>query len=317
MPVRRALRPAHRGGAGGDRGPAPRLASGAASCGASLRAGSCRDPALLRAVAAALRVYQRSGLQRLVRASGLLRLLPAAPPRLGGAAPAAAAARAGRAPLPEVVPAQGPRRARVAFLTGCVQDAVFGAHNEATLRCLARNGAEVAGPARPGLLRRAARPRRRARARARRWRARRSRPSRPRAWRRSSSTPSGCGAHMKAYGHLLRGDPAWAARAAAFARTVQDVTEFLAQAPLRGPLGPLPLRATYHDPCHVAHGQKMRAAAAGAPARRAGPRAGRARRGGLVLRLGGHLQPDPARDGAAPARAQGGPRRGDRARRRW
>jgi glycolate oxidase iron-sulfur subunit len=70
---------------------------------------------------------------------------------------------------------------------------------------------------------------------------------------------AGCGAHMKAYGHLLRGDAAWAARAAAFARKVVDVTEFLARAPLVGPLGPLPLRATYHDPCHLAHGQKVRA----------------------------------------------------------
>jgi glycolate oxidase iron-sulfur subunit len=69
---------------------------------------------------------------------------------------------------------------------------------------------------------------------------------------------AGCGAHMKAYGHLLRADPAWAARAAAFARKVLDVTEFLARAPLAGPLGPLPLRATYHDPCHLAHGQKVR-----------------------------------------------------------
>jgi glycolate oxidase iron-sulfur subunit len=69
---------------------------------------------------------------------------------------------------------------------------------------------------------------------------------------------AGCGAHMKAYGHLLRHDPAWAARGAAFARTVVDVTEFLARAPLVGPLGPLPLRATYHDPCHLAHGQKVR-----------------------------------------------------------
>ena len=45
---------------------------------------------------------------------------------------------------------------------------------------------------------------------------------------------AGCGAHMKAYGHLLRGDPAWAGRAAAFARKVVDVTEYLARAPLGG-----------------------------------------------------------------------------------
>jgi glycolate oxidase iron-sulfur subunit len=69
---------------------------------------------------------------------------------------------------------------------------------------------------------------------------------------------SGCGAHMKAYGTLLAGEPAWAERAARFARTVQDLAEFLAREPLRGPLHAVPMTVTYHDPCHVVHGQKIR-----------------------------------------------------------
>jgi glycolate oxidase iron-sulfur subunit len=213
-------------------------------------------PALLRAVAATLRVYQRSGLQRLVRGSGFLRLLPA---RLAASErllpPLPPAGRGGR--LPEVVPARGPRRTRVGFLHGCVQDAVFRAHNEATLRCLARQGAEVAIP--------------RAQRCCGALHAHAGEPEAARALARATIAAfegagvetvvvnaAGCGAHMKAYGHLLRHDPAWAARAEAFARTVVDVTEFLARAPLAGPLGPLPLRATYHDPCHLAHGQKVR-----------------------------------------------------------
>src|SRR6185436_1669277 len=67
-----------------------------------------------------------------------------------------------------------------------------------------------------------------------------------------------CGAHMKAYGTLLAGDPAWAERARRFAASVRDVSEYLAQAPLRGPLGRVERTVTYHDPCHVAHGQKIR-----------------------------------------------------------
>ncbi len=63
---------------------------------------------------------------------------------------------------------------------------------------------------------------------------------------------------MKAFGALLANEPAWAARAAAFAATVQDVAEFLAREPLRGPLRPIPMTVTYHDPCHVVHGQKIR-----------------------------------------------------------
>ncbi len=215
-------------------------------------------PALLRALVAALRVYQRSGLQRLIRASGVLRLLPAGL-RASEALlpPLPPAGRGGR--LPEVVPAQGPRRARVGFLHGCVQDAVFRAHNEATLRCVARQGAEVLIP--------------RAQRCCGALHAHAGEPEGARALARATIAAfeaagveavlvnaAGCGAHMKAYGHLLRGDAAWAARAAAFARTVMDVTEFLAKAPLAGPLGPLPLRATYHDPCHLAHGQQVRAA---------------------------------------------------------
>jgi glycolate oxidase iron-sulfur subunit len=69
---------------------------------------------------------------------------------------------------------------------------------------------------------------------------------------------SGCGAHMKAYGTLLAGDPAWRGRAERFAASVRDVSEFLAAEPLRGPLREVKRTVTYHDPCHVVHGQKIR-----------------------------------------------------------
>src|SRR5256886_12765727 len=71
---------------------------------------------------------------------------------------------------------------------------------------------------------------------------------------------SGCGAHMKAYGTLLAEDPAWAEHARRFAATVRGVAEFLAGAALAGPLQPVPMTVTYHDPCHVVHGQKIRSA---------------------------------------------------------
>jgi glycolate oxidase iron-sulfur subunit len=214
-------------------------------------------PALMRGLVTALRLYQRSGLQRLLRASGALRLLPAGlrasdallPPLPPGG-------RGGR--LPELVPAHGPRRTRVGFLHGCVQDAVFRADNEATLRCLARQGAEVAIPPAQrccGALHAHAGEPETARALARETIAAFDAPG----VEAVVVNAAGCGAHMKAYGHLLRGDPGWAARAAAFARRVVDVTEFLARAPLATPIGPLRLRATYHDPCHLAHGQQVRA----------------------------------------------------------
>jgi glycolate oxidase iron-sulfur subunit len=214
------------------------------------------NPAALRLLAAALRAYQRSGLQALVRGSGILRLLPATVAASESLLPSLPPA-SDRGPLPAVVPARGKRIARVGFVHGCVQDVVFRAHNLATLRLLTRNGYEVAIPPAQrccGALH-----------------AHAGDPERARALARANIAvfeaagvetvvvnAAGCGAHLRNYGHLLRGDPAWHERAAAFARAVADVTAVLARRPLAGTLGPLPMRVAYHDPCHLAHGQKVR-----------------------------------------------------------
>ncbi|CAN5184879.1 heterodisulfide reductase-related iron-sulfur binding cluster [soil metagenome] len=71
------------------------------------------------------------------------------------------------------------------------------------------------------------------------------------------SNAAGCGAHLKGYGHLLEDDPGWAARAARFAASVTDVTEDLVESGVRRPRRPFSLRATYHDPCHLIHGQRV------------------------------------------------------------
>ena len=214
------------------------------------------SPRLLRLAAGGLRFYQASGLQRLVRASGVLRLLPGSlrhwEPLLPTLPPGA-----DRAPLPEVTAADGARRGRVGLLTGCIQQAVFGAQNRATARVLARNGLEVVAPraqACCGALHAHAGEHATALELARRTIA---------AFEAAGVeqvvvNTSGCGAHMKAYGTLLAGDPAWRDRAARFAARVRDVSELLAEEPLRGPLRPVARTVTYHDPCHVVHGQKIR-----------------------------------------------------------
>jgi glycolate oxidase iron-sulfur subunit len=213
-------------------------------------------PALLRVAASGLRAYQVSGLQTLVRRSGLARLLPGTLHAWEALLPQLPRA-ADRAPLPPLIPAQGERRARVALLTGCVQSVVFGAHNRATARILARNGCEVVVPPAQGCC----------------GALNAHGGDHARALAMAKKTievfeaagvdavivnTSGCGAHMKAYGSLLGDDPAWAARARRFAASVQDIAEFLARAPLRGPLSPVPMTVTYHDPCHVVHGQKIK-----------------------------------------------------------
>ena len=145
----------------------------------------------------ALRMYQWSGMQALVRGLGLLApfaklrameaLLPPVP------APAA--------PLPEVVPARGRARGRAGVLLGCAQRFFYPDVNADTVRLL---------------------------------------------------SAAGCGSALKEYGHWLPED---AARL--FAERVRDVSEVLVDADL--PLRPLPLTVTYHDACHLAHGQRVRA----------------------------------------------------------
>jgi glycolate oxidase iron-sulfur subunit len=69
---------------------------------------------------------------------------------------------------------------------------------------------------------------------------------------------AGCGSGMKDYGLLFEGDPRDAERARAFSARVFDVTEYLASLEPRAPRHPLPLRAAYHDPCHLQHAQGLR-----------------------------------------------------------
>ena len=214
------------------------------------------NPSLLRLAAAGLRFYQVSGLRRMVRASGLLRFLPE-PLRHWEPLLPDLPSGTDRAPLAEVTPATGVRRARVGLLTGCIQQVAFGPQNQATARVLARNGVEVIAPrtqACCGALHAHAGEHDTALALARRT----IETFEAAGVEHVIVNTSGCGAHMKAYGTLLAGDPAWRGRAERFAASVRDVSEFLAVEPLRGPLREVKRTVTYHDPCHVVHGQKIR-----------------------------------------------------------
>lgn len=213
-------------------------------------------PGRLATTARLLRLYQRSGLQWLVRKTGLLRLLPGGLAEKETLLPVLAA-RFYRPPRGGLVPAEGERHQRVAFFTGCVGSLVFGPVNEATVRVLARNGCEVVVPHQQGccgaLHVHAGEPEI-ARAMARRNIA---------AFESSGAgvivaNAAGCGAMLKEYADLLRDDPSYAGRAARFSALVRDVSEFLATIPLCTTFGPLPRRATYQDACHLAHVQQVR-----------------------------------------------------------
>ena len=160
------------------------------------------------------------------------------------------------APLAEVTPARGNERHRVGLVAGCVAQVLFPQTNAATVRVLARNGCTVVTQATQtccgALYLHAGKPEE-ARACARR-----NLDAFPADLDAVIVNAAGCGAVLKEYGNLLADDPTHAERAGAFSAKVRDVTEFLAALPLVPPSGAIRARVTYHDACHLAHGQGVR-----------------------------------------------------------
>jgi glycolate dehydrogenase iron-sulfur subunit len=201
-----------------------------------------------------LRFYQRSGLQSLARATGLLKLLGVA--ELDALSPRIASDFSFR-DLGKVFPAEGTRRGRVAFLIGCIGSVAFAELNRATLRVLAKNGIEVHIPETQsccGALHLHAGYLDMARAQARSNIDAMLRPE----FDAIVSNAAGCGSTMKEYAGLLEHDPDYAQRAAEFVAQVRDINEYLAEVGLREPKRKLTARVTYADPCHLAHAQGIR-----------------------------------------------------------
>ena len=159
--------------------------------------------------------------------------------------------RAAMRRLPEVTPAVGERRGRVAFMQGCVQRVFFNDVNAATVRVLAAEGWEVHAPRQPrccGALQLHTGVEDEARELARRT------IDAYDGFDRVIVNVAGCGSAMKEYGYLFEGDE----RAEAFSAKVLDVHELLASGEPRATRRPLPLKVAYHDACHLAHAQGVR-----------------------------------------------------------
>jgi glycolate oxidase iron-sulfur subunit len=203
------------------------------------------EPARLGAMLTLLRLYQRSGVQRLVRGSGLLHRFP----RLG-AMEALLPEVPSAMPLPERVAARGSARGRVGLLIGCVQRHLQPSLNHAAARLLALAGWDVVIPPTQGCC--GALELHAGRLDELRARARRLAASFPADVDFVVTTAAGCGSTMKEYGHWLPEAP----DVMRLASRTRDVSELLADVEL--PLGPVSLTATYHDACHLAHGQRIR-----------------------------------------------------------
>jgi Fe-S oxidoreductase len=206
-------------------------------------------PWRLRVMATLMRLSQRSGLAMLAA-----RIFPGRLGRRLGLMPAVR--EPFYVPEAEVLPAIGERRARVAFLSGCAMRMFFGSINEATVRVLRRNGCEVVIPAGQACC--GALNVHNGEAGSARAMARRNIDAFPDDVDAIIVNAAGCGAAMKEYGYLLARDPAYGSRAQQFAARVQDVSEFLASLGVCTPSRPFSGTVTYQDPCHLAHGQRVR-----------------------------------------------------------
>ncbi|MPZ88497.1 MAG: 4Fe-4S dicluster domain-containing protein, partial [Nitriliruptorales bacterium] len=216
-------------------------------------------PARLRIAALLGWLYQRLGGDRLLRFTGLDTWLSPRLRALSELLPDVRLSDLRRRTLartPAQAPGASPRR--VGLLTGCVQRVFFAEVNAATVRVLSAEGCEVVAP--PGqrccgaLMVHAGRE------------------DEALAYARMLIdtfdeagvdtvvvNAAGCGSTMKEYGHLLRDDPAYAERAQAFSRKVRDLSEVLDELGVQTPRQPLAARVAYHDACHLAHAQGVRA----------------------------------------------------------
>jgi glycolate oxidase iron-sulfur subunit len=206
-----------------------------------------------------LRLWQSLGLQTFVRRSGLLKLLPQRLRELEAMTPAVQPMFSADLIEP-LTPASGGRKFRVAMLTGCAQDLIFSDVNRDTVEVLARNGCDVVTPPEQlccGSLH----------AHNGEWELAQQLARRqldqfpPEQFDAIITNAAGCGSHLKHYAKLLAGDPAYEKRARLWDEKVKDIHEWLAQIGITSPsaAGAPPQTVTYHEACHLCHGQKITA----------------------------------------------------------
>ena len=215
----------------------------------------------LRFISRIIRLYQRLGLQSFVRRSGILKLFPARLRELEAMTPEIQLQFSADLIAP-VTPPIGQKKFRVAMLTGCAQDPIFSNVNQDTVEVLARNGCEVITPPAQsccGSLH----------AHNGEWSLAQDLARRnieqfpPEQFDAIITNAGGCGSHLKHFSKLLEDDPAYRDRAQLWDKKVKDIHEWLMEIGLQSPpatgRADLPARqtVTYHDSCHLCHGQKI------------------------------------------------------------
>ena len=215
-------------------------------------------PNRLRVLLAPMLLYQKLGLSKLIRATGLVKKISPQLAAMESILPEIPL-DAFYEPLPEVIPAEGKKRYRVGVILGCVQRLFFSKVNNATVRVLTANGCEVVVPKMQGCC--AALPEHQ------------GQKAQAQALARQMIdsfedtgvdyiiiNAAGCGHTLKEYGHILEDDPDYREKAKAFAAKVKDAQEFLAQVGLTAKLSPLsdkPLTMVYQDARYLLQCQKI------------------------------------------------------------
>lgn len=209
----------------------------------------------LRLIGFLMRIYQKTGLEKLVQASGLLKILSRQMHEMSYMLPVIKKWQA--YPMLNKSIAAEKRKLKVGVVTGCVQDVFFNDVNHDTIDVLNFNGYDVFTP--------------------------NDQPCCGSVHGHNGDldaakylakkmidvfleadvayiiiNSAGCGSFMKDYGHFLKDDAEYAEKAKHFSAKAMDISEFLIRVGFTEPQHALPVKVTYHEPCHLTHGQKIK-----------------------------------------------------------
>jgi len=210
---------------------------------------------MLSAIGYSLWLYEKTGVQWLVRKSRVLELVVPKLAQMESLSPTVQVPFSDKV-LPEVIKPETAPRYKVGLLTGCIMNMIFADVNQDTAEVLVHNGCQVHVPkdqvccgslhGHNGDLKTA----------------RKLAKKNIDVFEREGIdylviNSAGCGSFLKTYGHLLREDKDYAEKARKFEKKVVDVSEFLVKVGFETPKYPINVRVTYDDACHLLHGQKI------------------------------------------------------------
>ncbi|VEF48610.1 glycolate oxidase iron-sulfur subunit [Bacillus freudenreichii] len=214
-------------------------------------------PDRMNTLGSLLKFYQKSGVQTAVRKTGLINIMPDHLAEMEEIMPQVGKPVRKKYKNEKVIKAKGEKKAEVAMLTGCVMDMMFSDVNDATINVLTRNGNNVTIPKNQtccGALHVHAGDRDMGRKLAK---------QNIEAFKNADTVivnAAGCGSMMKEYYELFRNDPdsEWREKAKGFSSKVVDIAKYLHDTGYEKPKASIETTITYHDACHLAHGQGVR-----------------------------------------------------------